>query len=361
MIGKVVQVLIDGADVTLDLQKLVADYSAKEWAGVGTDLGVLSKWLSSTGCTSMMCKLVEGVLDGAAIPFQSLKDCSDDLRSAETTFQAGTDAFAHKQYRAAMNYWASGANLVAKSVDKCHLTEEMKYIQQEAYALGLGHVKLLGEAASIIVHGTDFYEDLYTIFKAIESKDYRSAGADMGKMLDTLSQWTKGHSCTNDFCYIVLGMFEFLGDIQGDIRNCKSDFENAFANFTEGYHLLRNHTADHAAKGKSHDFFFSTAHVKEGLGHIGHGLLDVAKGTSDCHLGDLAKVISELAVKLGIAPEVVWVEETLRILIDAVQIEQEIGAALIDYSDKNWVGFGYNLIKLVKTLLHTQLQAEIVV
>jgi len=64
---------------------------------------------------------------------------------------------------------------------------------------------------------------------------------------------------------------------------------------------LRNHTADHATAGKSHDFFFSTAHVKE------------------------------------------------------------VGNALLDYSDGNWVGFGYNLIKLVKTLLGTLGQAEIVV
>jgi hypothetical protein len=56
-------------------------------------------------------------------------------------------------------------------------------------------------------------------------------------------------------------------------------------------------------------------------------------------------------VKLGLVPEVSFIEEVLHILIDGVQIENEIGDACEDYADQNWPGFGYNLAKLVETLV----------
>ena len=49
--------------------------------------------------------------------------------------------------------------------------------------------------------------------------------------------------------------------------------------------------------------------------------------------------------------QVAWVEEALKILIEGVEIEQEVGTACVDYSEGNWVGFGYNIAKLIKTLV----------
>ena len=77
----------------------------------------------------------------------------------------------------------------------------------------------------------------------------------------------------------------------------------------------------------------------------------MAKGVSDCHLQEFADLLEKLAVKLGIAPEIGWIEEILHILIEGVNIENEIGDACDDFGEKNWVGFGYNLAKLIKTLL----------
>jgi len=346
-----VQVLVEGADVTPDLQKLVADSKAKQWSAVGSDLGVLASWLSSTGCSSFVCKLVEGVLNGAAIPFKSLEACVGDLRSAESTFTAGATAFAHHEYGVALTYWAAGLDDVARSVSACHLADELEYVKQEAQVLAFGQIKVLDRAAQILVHGSDFYEELYHAFQALESRDYRSAGVNIGKVLDELSQWTKGHACTSSSCYVVLGMFEFLGDIQGDIRKCETDFESGFANFSAAFKLLNNATASAAAGGESHDFFFDLAGVKDGVRHIGYGLQDIAKGTSDCHLAQFADLLARFAAKMGIAPEVVWAEESLHILIEGVNIEQELGTACLDYSDGNWVRFGYNLVKLIRTLL----------
>jgi len=76
----------------------------------------------------------------------------------------------------------------------------------------------------------------------------------------------------------------------------------------------------------------------------------VAKAVTDCHLEEFAEILTELAVKLGIVPEVGWLEELLHILIEGVHIENEVGDACLDYSSGNWVGFGYNIAKLVKTL-----------
>jgi hypothetical protein len=352
-IGSIVQVLVKGADVTLDLQKLVADSHAKDWNAIGQDLGVLASWLNSTHCSSFVCKLVEGLLDGAAIPFQSLDACAGELRGAEADFTAGAAQFASHKYEPALTFWASGLDKVAKSVSDCHLSDELEYVYHEAHVLGFGDVKFLDKAAQILIHGADVYDELYQGLRAMQSKDYRTAGADIGKVMEQLSQWTKGHACTNPFCYVVLGIFEFLGDIQNDIRNCESDFKSAFGNFSGAYKELY----DGNRSSHNSDFAFLLApeqnysNIKAGVRDIGYGLLDVAKGTKDCHLDDLAAIISKLAIKLGVVPEVAWLEEALHILIEGVQIENEVGTACLDYADGNWVGFGYNIAKLVKTLL----------
>ena len=45
------------------------------------------------------------------------------------------------------------------------------------------------------------------------------------------------------------------------------------------------------------------------------------------------------------------VEEVIKILVEGVQIEEEIGEACVDYSQSNWIGFGYNIAKLLKMML----------
>ena len=40
-----------------------------------------------------------------------------------------------------------------------------------------------------------------------------------------------------------------------------------------------------------------------------------------------------------------------RVVIEGVNIEREISDACDDYGNQNWVGFGYNVVRLVKTLL----------
>jgi len=262
---------------------------------------------------------------------------------------------ANHSYSMAISFWSDGLNDVSKAVNDCGLASELSYMQQEANALGFGNVTVLGTAASVLVHGSDVYENLFSAFQAFESHDYRTAGSDLGAVMNDLSQWTTNHSCTADCCYVVTGIMQFLGDIQGDIRACQSDFQRAFGNFTKAYSEM------HGGRVGGGDFHFNTdtKMIQKGVKAIGYGLLDIAAGVGECHLAQLSEIVSALAVKLGIVPEVGWFEEVLKILINGVQIEQGVGQACLDFGDGNWVGFGYNIAKLIRTLITGDITTQI--
>jgi len=348
-IGTVAQILVQGSDVTLDVQKLLQDFNGNAWNSVGHDLGTLSNWLADTHCTTFACKLVEGMLNAAAIPFQDLNACKGDLDDAQASFTAGAASMAHKEWKDGLTYWSTSLFQVSKAVQDCGLAKELGYIQQEAATLGFGNVTMIGEVAQILVHGIDLGGDINSAYQAFSSHDYRTAGTDMVNIMNELSQWTAGHACTNDFCYVVTGMMQFLGDIEGDIQACEADLELGFRNFTHGFEKL----LDRKASDKHGDFHFTThsTALQEGIQDMGYGLQDVAKGAVDCHLGELATILGALGVKLGIAPEITWLEKLLSIIINGVHIENELGAACLDYGAGNWVGFGYNLARLTRTLL----------
>lgn len=349
-IGHVEQVLVDGADITLDLNKIESDFRAGQWSSVGNDIGDVVSWLNDdVHCNTFVCKLLEGFLHSTGIVFDHLQACEADLKSAENFFTAGASYWSKKQLKNAVKYWASGLNVIAHSVQDCGAAEELTYLQQEANVLGLGNVSgIIGETETILVHGADFYEELYSTFMDLNNHDYRSAGKDLGSVLDQLSQWTSKHACQNDFCYVTVGILEFFGQIEGSVATCKNDFEYAFHNFTGAFRDLRgNRTTGMGVFNFKHD----KGSIERGIGEIGNGMKLVAAGVGDCHLQDFANILESLAIKLGIAPEVAWVEELLKIIINGVTIENEVGNACQDFSNDNWVGFGYNIAQLIKTLV----------
>ena len=347
-IGKAEQLLVGGADVTLDIAKVAADIKAGAWSAVGTDLGGLSDWVSGTGCKSFVCKVLEGLLTESGIVFSHLEACETDLRSAEASFTAGAAAWSANNPKSALQYFATGLNQVSTSVDDCGLTQEVAYLTQEANVLGFGNITALNGAINILVHGADFYKNLYAAVSDITNHDYRSAGSEMAKVLNQLSTWTKGHACTSDFCYVVIGVMQFMGDMQGDVHACTADFEHAWTNFSAGFENIvdqQHHGIDKLIHWNTDD-----KKIVAGIHDIGAGMLDLAKGVGDCHLQELADLLAKLAAKLGIAPEISWIEEILNILINGVHIETEIGNACEAFSQKNWVGFGYNAAMLIKQL-----------
>jgi hypothetical protein len=88
--------------------------------------------------------------------------------------------------------------------------------QQEANVLGVANVTtaLIGKAVAILVHGADFLPDLAAVATAAQSHDYRAVGFALKKVMDELYQWTQGHACTNNFCYVAIGVLEFMGNVQ---------------------------------------------------------------------------------------------------------------------------------------------------
>ena len=85
--GEVVLVLVDGADITNEIADAVADYQAGRLQAFGKDLGDIASFLSDTvHCNTFVCKVVEGILDGADLVLSDLKQCESDLSQAEDDF-----------------------------------------------------------------------------------------------------------------------------------------------------------------------------------------------------------------------------------------------------------------------------------
>jgi len=345
-IGVVVQALVSGSDATLDVAKVVADVKAGQWLSLGHDLGALSTWLNSVHCTTFVCKLTEGILHAVEIPFQNLTGCEHDLGAAQAEFIAGSSSMVSLDFKGALSYYSSGLRDISRTVQSCGMAKELIFLEQDANTLGFGNVTVLGEVANVLIHGADIYPELASAHQAFLAGDYRTTGMQLGKVLQTLSQWTQDYACRDPFCFIVTGVMQYVGVVEADIKDCAKDFLWAFTNFTRGFGKMHG-------SGWGGDFHFNTdiSEVKAGVGMMGQGLKDVAAGVGKCHLGDLALMLGKLGAKMSLSPVVGWIEELLHILIEGRHIEQEIGDACVAFSSQNYPGFGYNLAKLVKTLV----------
>lgn len=352
IIGEVAQVLISGADVTDDLHKIIVDAQAQDWVALGRDLGSLSDWVGGTGCNTFVCRLIEGILQQADMSLVNLGPCKDSLRSSETEFAQGASLWKQGKNGQALQLWAAGLNDIAKSVDTCGVAPELAFIQHEAQVLGLGNLAVLDNVAQVIVHGADFYEELFAAATAMENKDYRSAGQYVGKVMSQMSEWTTGHLCTNPICYVVNGVLQYLAAMQNDIGSCKSDFGRAFGNFTEAYHLLVDKSVNRGGvDGDAIQFGSKASDIKKGVQDLGFAIKNIAAGVEDCHLTELANILEQLAVKLDLVPEIQWVETLLKIVIEGHEIELEVSNVCSDYATDNYPALGYDLVKLTKTLL----------
>merc|ERR1712241_1587544 len=125
------------------------------------------------------------------------------------------------------------------------------------------------------------------------------------------------------------------------------------SNFSEAYHKIVDPNAKRFWITKNE------TQLKEGVHDIAMGLRDLASSVQDCHMAEFAAILLKIATKMGVVPEIQWIEDLLKILIDGVQIENEVANALDDWSSSNWVGVGYNLIRLFKTLFTAEEQAVI--
>jgi len=260
-------------------------------------------------------------------------------------FVKAVEEFESKELLAAVKDLASALHLVMKALDDCGVAPQLKQLQHEANMLGLANVTVFGEAAAVIVRGADFYNEIVATMAAVKAHDYKSAGQQLGQLLYTLSKWTTGHSCTSDGCYVLEGVMQFIGIFDGSFKQCEMDLKFAAANFSTGFNdMIDSH---HGILNYKHD----DEKIKAGIKAFGLGFDAVAASVSACHMQEVATVLAALAARLGLTPELSWLEAVLKILIEGVQVEHEIGDACTDYASGNYAGFGYNLARLIKTLL----------
>merc|ERR1711871_853480 len=347
-IGEVVQLLVEGADVTLDVNRAILDFNSQSWASFGNDLGSLASFLSTTKCNSVACQIVEGLLNAASVAFKNLEVCEKDLYAAVNGFTQGAQLFEQHSYKSAVKTWAQALNTVSTAAKDCGLKDKLGFIRQESNVMAFANVTADGKhpGLNILIHGVDFYKELESTLTDIKLHDYKAAGSDLHEVMNTLSKWTNKHACESDWCYIVMGIFEFIGDMEGSVKECANDFKMAH----EDFHYFAANTSD-----SHHNIIFHWKHdkkaIKAGVHALGDGMHDIARGVKDCHLQEFADLLAKLATKLGIVPEITWIEEILHIIINGVKIEKEIGDACDAFNHENWPAVGYNVARLTKTLL----------
>lgn len=346
-VGNFQQILVDGVAIDNVIQQAKADFAAGNYAGFGQDLGQLSHLLSDAAlhCDSWVCHLVEGILSQFDIFFSDLQACEADLKTAETDLLQGFNQFQQRDYKDGVDSMAKGLRAISQLFKDCGIADELQNLQHEANALGIANITVTDEIVKIAQYGSDFFNELSSAVLDAEAGDYRAAGQDLGHVLHLMAAWTGDHSCSSDMCSLVSGVLAFVADFSGSIKQCERDFTLMFGNFSAAYHDFTDENS------LAWEFRHDKDKIRKAVGEIGVGFSMMANSVSDCDLPEVAELLAQIAAKLGTSPEIEIAEEVVKILIDGVQIEQEVAEACTDYADQNWIGFGYNIAKLLKMLL----------
>jgi len=353
-------VLVSGADITDDINQSVTDYKAGDFAKFGKDLGDISTILSDKlHCNGFVCKLVEGMLTKAEIVFTHLKMCEAALKLVDDDFTKSFTEFKSKDYENGVKDMSAGIKALSDALtsDACGLKAEFGFLNHDS------DIFSLSTGVEVAVHGIEFSGEVELFVSDFEKHDYRSAGGEIKKILDLLNGWAIKNSCTNNWCYVVEGIMEAEKILEGDIKTCEADFERAWGNFTAAVEVFTSSKVEaervmlSLGEGDEADEEEQkilgeklSSEIKHAMEDIGWGLKDVSKGVSDCHLDELATLLEKLAVELSL-PEVGFVKEVLHILVHGKEIADEIGDACVDFGEEKYVRFGFDLAKLIKTLL----------
>jgi len=342
VIGEGLQMLVGGADVSLDFAQLVTDMDDEDWDAVGKDLGGLSVRLSDTECESFVCELVEGLLAETGQVLVDLAPCKAELREVEESFTAGAALWSEGKSLNAVSFLSSGLSHVAKSVGECNLETHMDFIVQEANLLGLGDIGILNDATQVIVHGADFYELVQGSCQDMQNHDYMRAGAKMGLAMDQMAEWTGRHLCTSPVCYAMSGALQFFGDIRDDPISCVHDFHYVQHNFTESIHAMVD------MQVRPLKFHSNREMIQEGIHKLAAGFIALADLVFDCHLDDLRHIMMAIAMHLTVGAEITWVMGVVTIVIHGLEITRELVDIAEAYFQRNWPAYGYHFARLVK-------------
>ena len=86
----VVQVLVEGADISNELTAAFTDFSNKRWSGFGHDLGNIANMMQDLHCNTFVCKIVEGLLNGVGVAYQDLVACEQTCAAPRTRSRMGS-------------------------------------------------------------------------------------------------------------------------------------------------------------------------------------------------------------------------------------------------------------------------------
>jgi hypothetical protein len=344
VIGQMTQVLVGGADVSLDFAQLIVDMDHADWDAVGKDLGGLSVRMTETECESFVCELVEGILEEAGHVLIDLKPCKAELTEVEESFTAGAALWHRGQAKTSLGFLSSGLSHLAESVEACDLEHHMHWIVQEANLLGLGNIEVLDEVTEVLVHGADLHSMVHDTCEAFEHHDYLAAGAQMVRTVDALASWTGRHLCVSPACYAMSGALQFFGDIMDDPQRCAHDFRDVESNFSAGFQAIVE------VEVWPVRFHSDREMIQEGIHKWAAGFGALADLVYDCHLDELRYIMALIATHLTVSAEISWVLGIVTVVIHGVEITRELVDIAEAYMGNNWPAFGYHFARLVRVI-----------
>jgi hypothetical protein len=349
-IGNMTQMLVGGADVSLDFAKLITDMDHADWDAAGKDFGGLAVRLTETECDSFVCQLVEGILEEAGHVLVDLKPCRAELQEVEQSFTAGAALWQEGKTANAVGFLTAGLSHVASSVGACDLEHHMHFIVQEAHLLGLSDITILDDMTQVVVHGADFAGLLHDTCEAFAHHDYLAAGGTMAMAMDQLAGWTGMHLCISPACYAMSGALQFFGDIMDDPVTCAHDFRDVERNFSAGFGALVEVGVWPV------QFHSSREMIQEGIHKFAAGFAALADLVYDCHLDELRYIMAAIASHLAVNAEIMWVLGVVTVVIHGIEITRELVDIAEAYMGNNWPAFGYHFARLVRIVPSEELQ-----
>eukprot|EP00762_Andalucia_godoyi_P003186 ANDGO_01102.mRNA.1 hypothetical protein len=332
VIGKDVQILINGAQVADDFYTIATALEKGDMVAFGRAVGDLLSKLRALSCKSTVCTLLDGILQVLNIAAQDWGKCSSDLDAAEAKFSVAFSQMKSSQYVQALASMGDAFEQLADGVSDCDVQDLGTILENEAQLLHLGNVKIIGDAVAILSNSANLYKVFYQGAEDFASGDFRNAGIQLGQLLLDIAAMQNSTGCSSPFCIIVQGAMDAL-NVENSLKQCGSDLSSSWTDL----------------EGAAKALFGPDASLRTAVHDLANGLDELSKGVSDCHVEQVAQIIEEVASKLG-AGYIGWLEEAVKIVVDGSEIYDEVYSAVVAWDTRDFFGFGYEIMKLAIAL-----------
>jgi hypothetical protein len=320
-------ITVGPVDLSNILKDLLLAWKERDYEEVGLVMTKLVTILRTYNCDSKMCTVVDGLLRAFGILAYDMKDCKNYFNTAENDFDEFVKYFKSEEYKTALVSLQKGSEALSQGVSACQLKSVASLIDEEAKKLNLGDVSIVDDVVHIIIEGNDIFSSVDAVVNALESKDYDRVGNSLMNLVNEIQSTV----CSEDdkTCVIAEGILETieiyfydLGECKTDLKASLIDVENALEEFHEG--------KDKAA-----------------IVALGDSFKSLSSGVKNCHLDELADVISAQGSKIGIA-NVEIVEEVVKVLIEGSDVYDDIYSATTAVHNGDYKSFGRSIGALIK-------------